>query len=204
MFAAASDAPSTLAILLEHLSASALSARVRLTATAPRVHPLAPRHVLALVHHRLVHAHQLPGLASLVDAAKEVAAAGGPGAPASAPSATLAELIALGPRFAREAPLAPKALETLTGVVVDNFVCVFVCVCVCCFLSAGSPFLYPATTPPHSHPARSDSHKLRSGRDVTGRIGALQALLGVGEGGSGVYTAPGGAEAAAALMEAAS
>ena len=48
----------------------------------------------------------------------------------------------------------------------------------------------------------SDSHKLRSGRDVTARIGSLQALLGLGEGGGGVYLAPGGAEAAAVHMEA--
>ena len=42
-----------------------------------------------------------------------------------------------------------------------------------------------------------DLHRLQGGRDVTGKLGALRALVGGGR-----YVQPGGAEAAAAFMEA--
>ena len=83
-----------------------------------------------------------------------------------------------------------------------RLLCVCVCVCVRVVRHALAHCRPLTNSPAATNILYSDSHKLRSGRDVTARIGSLQALLGLGEGGGGVYLAPGGAEAAAVHMEA--
>lgn len=189
IFSASSDSPSTLSILSEHITACATASRVRITSSTPRIHPTSQRHVLSLLHHRLVYLHALPSLVALTEACAEVqasiAATAGAGAGAGGgsgegengsssssstsplPLASLANAImAHAPKYSREAPLSKAALEALEGLAIDNFV---------------------------------DAHKLGGGRDVTGKIGGLKGLVGGGSGGR--YAMAGGADAAAAFME---
>ncbi len=181
MLSAASDSPSTLSILLEHVTRSAAAQRVALHSSAPRVHAAAARHVLSLLHARLCYAQSLRARAEVAAAAKEVLEAVAGAGPAGGEGggeggSLLQELAAAGAGYARHlgggggsggggggGGGAAKALEALEGLALDNFV---------------------------------DIHRLQGGRDVTGRLGALRALVGGGR-----YVQPGGAEAAAAFME---
>ena len=173
VLSAASDSPSTLSILLEHVTRSAAAQRVALHSSAPRVHAAAARHVLSLLHARLCYAQSLRARAEVAAAAKEVLEAVAGAGPAGGEGggeggSLLQELAAAGAGYARHlggggGGGAAKALEALEGLALDNFV---------------------------------DIHRLQGGRDVAGRLGALRALVGGGR-----YVQPGGAEAAAAFME---
>ena len=172
MLSAASDSPSTLSILLEHVTRCASAFRVALHSSTPRIHPLAARHVLSMLHPRLCYLQSLRARAAVVEAVKEVLAssafppAGGEGGGAEGSGGSLLRALAQqGAGYARDLGSAGRALEALEGLALDNFV---------------------------------DMHKLAGGRDVTGRLGALRGLVG---GGEGRYVLPGGAEAAAAFME---
>ena len=184
MLSAASDAPSTLSILLEHVTRCAAAFRVALHSSTPRVHPAAARHVLSLLHPRLCYLQSLRARAGVAEAAKEVLEAvagaspaggegGSGGSGGGGAGSLLQQLAATGAGYARHlggsgsgssGAAAAKAQEALEGLALDNFV---------------------------------DLHRLQGGRDVTGKLGALRALVGGGR-----YVQPGGAEAAAAFMEA--
>jgi hypothetical protein len=123
VLSAASDSPSTLSILLEHVTRCAAALRTPLHSSTPHIHPLAPRHVLSMLHPRLCHLQSLKGRQQLVEAAKEVLAGEeGGGSAGQGQQGLLAALAAMGAGLARDLGSAGRALECLEGLALDAFV----------------------------------------------------------------------------------
>ena len=179
VISASSDSPSSLVVLSESFSARATAARIKLASSTARVAPGATRHVLGLAHGRLAAALAAPARAELVHAIRELVSAAD-GAAADA------DAVSLHPRF-KDVLLNAQtiAAEARDAPGVAQLLAGLV----------ADNFV--------------DAHRLRTGRDVTQRVGALMALLGRGSAdanaGTGPavcpYLEPTGPEAAAAYME---
>lgn len=179
VIAASSDSPSSLVVLSETFAARAAAARVKLASSTARVAPGATRHVLGLAHARLAAALAAPARAELVHAIRELVSAAD-GAAADA------DAVSLHPRLKEVLITA----QTIAAEARD---------------APGVAQLLAGLVADNF----VDAHRLRTGRDVTQRVGALMALLGRGGATADAtvgpvvcpYLEPTGPEAAASFME---